>query len=350
MSAIEISATETPPRQTLIARFLESAGWAGVAPRLLADDASFRRYFRLVGADGARAVLMDAPPPMEDVRPFARLAAHLDSLGFTVPRVRAADETAGLLLLDDLGDATFTRQLAAGADEAALYESAIDLLAHLHRLDAVPADGLPAYDLARHQAEADLLIDWYLPAVMGARPTPAARAAWHALWAEALAPVLADHPPTLVLRDFHVDNLMVVAGRQGIAACGLLDFQDALAGHPAYDVMSLLEDARRDLAPGLPGALLERYLKARPEADAAAFRRAFTVLAAQRHAKVIGIFTRLARRDGKPGYLAHIPRVWRLLSAALARGAEADPALAGLAAWLDRHLPAARRTLPHAGQ
>lgn len=345
-----MSATET--RQALVARFLEKAGWGGVPPRPLADDASFRRYFRLAAPDGRRAVLMDAPPPREDVRPFMRLSAHLGGLGFTVPRVLADDPTAGLLLLDDLGDATFTRRLAEGADETALYETAVDVLIALHGLDparAVPRN-LPRYTLARHQAEADLLIDWYLPAVTGA-PLPApAREAWQVLWGEALGEVLRHAPDTLVLRDFHVDNLMVVPDRAGLAACGLLDFQDALAGHPAYDLMSLLEDARRDLAPGLPEALMARYLAGRPEMDERAFRRAFDGLAAQRHAKVIGIFTRLARRDGKAAYLAHIPRVWRRLGAALARGAAANPGLDGLAAWFDRHLPAAQRTLPHVGQ
>ncbi len=330
-----------PDRAAVVAGFLAAAGWHGGTVRPLAGDASFRRYFRLVRGE-ERAVLMDAPPEREDVRPFVRIGRHLAALGLSAPAIFAADEAAGLLLLEDFGDETYTRLLDGGADAADLYGLAVDVLIHLHRLpaeDAVPA-GLPAYDERRLLDEALLLTDWYLPAVSGRPAAGDVRAAYIAAW-RAVLPLAAQGRRTLVLRDFHVDNLMRLDGRAGLAACGLLDFQDAVVGSDAYDLMSLLEDARRDVAPALKAAMLRRYLDAASGIDAAAFRAAFAVLAAQRHAKVIGIFTRLLKRDGKPVYLRHIPRVWRLLEAALG-----EPALSPLADWFSRHLPPAMREVP----
>ena len=328
-------------RDSVIANFLAANGWGEADRGKLAGDASFRRYDRLARGD-ERVVLMDAPPPMEDVRPFARLARHLVGLGYSAPRVLAEDPEVGLLLLEDLGDDTYTRLLAAGADERMLYELAVDLLIDLHRrpaVEAVPA-GLPRYDEDRLMTEALLLTDWFMPARLGRDTDAACREAYIAAWRTALAPVLAA-PPVLVLRDFHVDNLMWLKDRDGLAACGLLDFQDALAGHAAYDLMSLIEDARRDIATDRHAALLARYLTGFAGVDEAAFRRDFAILAAQRHAKVIGIFTRLWRRDAKPDYLVHIPRVWRLFERALN-----DAALAPVAAWLDTYLTPEHRRRP----
>ena len=328
-------------RTAAIGGFLAAAGWPAAEVTALAADASFRHYLR-VRRNGTTAVLMDAPPQREDVRPFLRIARHLCGLGLSAPAILAADEAAGLLLLEDLGDDTFTRLLAAGADEPLLYRMAVDVLIHLHRLPAaaaVPA-GLPAYDRGRLLDEALLLVDWFLPAVAGCPVAAGVRDDYIAAWKTVLAEPLAQ-PPTLVLRDFHVDNLMRVAGRTGIAACGLLDFQDAVAGPAAYDLMSLLEDARRDVPAPLREAMRARYLAGVAPADPAAFARSFAILAAQRHAKVIGIFTRLDRRDGKPGYLVHIPRVWRLLAAAVQ-----DPALAAVRDWLDQHIPPHLRCAP----
>ena len=188
-------------------------------------------------------------------------------------------------------------------------------------------------------AEADHLLDWYLPAV-GVTVPKAGRAAYRERWRAAFAAARAV-PETLVLRDFHVDNLLRLAGRDGVAACGLVDFQDAVAGPASYDFVSLVEDARRDVAPSLAASLRARYLAAFPEIDGAAFDRSCAILGAQRHCKVIGIFTRLSRRDGKDGYLGHIARVWRLLEAALAH-----PELAPLRTWLDETVPAAARAVP----
>ena len=328
-------------RAALIDEFLQRAGWPATRSTL-AGDASFRRYDRVTG-DGRTAVLMDAPPPMENVRPFLAIDRHLRRLGFSAPEILAEDVDSGLLLLEDLGDDTFTRLLARGADERALYALATDVLIALHRrpaAEAIPPD-LPPYDDRRLQDEAALLTDWFMPAVFG-RPTPAATASeFRYLWSIALRSVRAV-PETLVLRDFHVDNLIRIPGRDGVAACGLLDFQDAVKGPIAYDLVSLFEDARRDIAPAIAAAMRDRYLAAFPALDAGAVDRDMAVLGAQRHAKVIGIFTRLCVRDGKPQYLVHVPRVWRLLEAACAR----EPVLAPLAAWLDAHVPPAFRTTP----
>lgn len=326
-------------RDATIQAFLEKAGWGQATRRPLAGDASFRKYERVAQGDD-NAVLMDAPPPHEDVRPFIRIAQHLTRMGYSAPKILAQDEEAGLLLLEDLGDGTYTQLLTQeGGDEEALYALAIDFLVDLHaRTDAVP-EGLPVYDEARLLAEASLLTDWYWPAVFGRELDPADRVAYLEIW-RGLIPAARALPDTLVLRDFHVDNLMALP-RNGLAGCGLLDFQDAVAGPPAYDPMSLLEDARRDLDPQLVAKMKARYLSRFPTLDREAFARSWAILAAQRHAKVIGIFTRLARRDGKPIYLSHIPRVWSLLEAACTH-----PDLAPLAHWLDTHIPRDHRIIP----
>lgn len=342
-----VSAEAIPetPRDVLISRFLAGAGWGAADQHPLAGDASFRRYIR-IGRNGSRAILMDAPPDREDVRPFMRIARHLQSLGLSAPSIFAADEDAGLLLLEDFGDSTFTRLLADGSDEEALYRLAVDVLLHLHRLPSADALALelPRYDQHRLIDEAMLLTDWYLPAILDRPVGEDTRAAGVDAWAEALMP-LTQGAPTLVLRDFHVDNLMRLSERAGLAACGLLDFQDAVAGPPAYDLMSLLEDARRDVSPQVKTAMLTRYREgignALIGAGWTAFERAFAILAAQRHAKVIGIFTRLSRRDGKPIYLPHIPRVWRMLEDALRH-----PALAPVSRWFARCVPADARGIP----
>ena len=324
----------TAERARRIARFLDSAGWGGAARRPLAGDASFRRYERLERGS-ARAVSMDAPPP-EDVRPFRAVAGYLAARGYSAPRVLAADAAAGLLLLEDLGSATYTRMLDEGAAPEPLYAAAVDLLVDLHR--GAPPRWLAPYDEATCLAEADLLVDWFLPAV-GAPADAAARAAWRAAW-RAVLPSLPEAPVT-VLRDYHADNLMWLPERSGLARVGLLDFQDALAGHPAYDLVSLLEDARRDVPEALAEAMIARYLAAMPDADPTAFRAACDALGAQRNAKIVGIFTRLWKRDGKPGYLKLIPRVWRLLESDLAR-----PGLGAARAWFDEHVPPALRRAP----
>lgn len=328
-------------RRELIEAFLADAGWAGAEHRPLSGDASFRRYER-VSLNGRRAMLMDAPPEHEDVRPFLRIARHLKGLGLSAPDILGEDEGNGFLLLEDLGDDTYTRMLADGADEEALYALATDVLIDLHRrppAEALP-EGLPHYDDDRLLEEACLLTDWYLPAIVGEEPSGDIRADYVAAWRD-LFPLVHAQALTLVLRDYHVDNLMWLPDRDGVARCGLLDFQDAVAGAPAYDLMSLLEDARRDIDSGLIRHMMDRYLTAFPDLDRESFEAVFAILGAQRHAKVIGIFTRLCLRDGKPVYLEHIPRVWRLLE----RSCE-HPRLNGVRRWLDTHIPKENRGIP----
>ena len=328
------------PRLRAMADFLAGCGWNDVVPEPLAGDASFRRYYRLREAD-RRAVVMDAPPPQENVVPFVAVAALLRDLGFSAPEVMAADRERGFLLLEDFGDDTYTRLIDRGADEEDLYALAVDTLAALQA--AVARHGmpdLPPYDEARLLAEAALLVDWYMPAALGMPPPAGLRDEYLALWRQVL-PQAVLPCPTLVLRDYHVDNLMLLPDRPGVKGCGLLDFQDAVCGPPSYDLVSLLEDARRDVPAGLRRDMTERYLAAFPALDRALFARSAAILAVQRNCKILGIFTRLWRRDGKPHYLVHIPRVWRLLAEDLGH-----PALAPIAGWLDRHLPPAARTLP----
>jgi N-acetylmuramate 1-kinase len=329
-----------PDRSAAIASFLAASGWGGVPRRVLAADASFRRYDRLEEAS-RRAVLMDAPPPQEDVRPFLAIARLLHGLGLSAPRILAEDVATGLLLIEDFGDDTYTRLLAGGADAAALYTLAIDVLIALHR-DFVPAMApfATGYDDQRLLSEVAELVDWYLPAVSG-RPIEAAlRAEYLDLW-RALLPVARGVPESLVLRDYHADNLMLLDGRAGIAACGLLDFQDAVIGPRSFDVMSLLMDERRDVPAPLAAAMRARYLAAFPALDPERFAASYAVLGGLRHCKNIGRFARLWRRDGKPGYLPHIPRVWRLVDQDLRH-----PVLAPVAAWLAVHLPPALRRVP----
>ena len=322
-------------RAGLIANFLEANGWGEAQRAPLAGDASFRRYERL-RINGEAAVLMDAPPP-EDVTPFVDVARHLRKAGYSAPELMAVDTGPGLALLEDLGDDTYSRVLDGGGEPAPLYAAAVDLLADLHA--HAPPAWLAPYDEAAYLAEAELLLDWFMPA-MDAAPDAAARAAFHDAWRAAL-PQAALGAPVTVLRDYHADNLMWLPAREGHARVGLLDFQDALAGSPAYDLVSLLEDARREVSNDLAEAMIQRYLAAAPDLDAAAFRAAYAILGGQRNTKIIGIFTRLWRRDGKPAYLAMIPHVWRLLEGDLGH-----PALADVRAWFDRHLPAPLRRAP----
>ena len=250
-------------RDTDIAAFLAEHGWADAERRTLADDASFRRYDRITESTRT-AVLMDAPPAKEDVRPFLNVATALHELGLSAPKILAERPEDGLLLLEDFGDNTYTRVLNESPDqEEALYMLAADLLIALHKRFA-SKQTLPRYDDALLTIEANLLIDWYLPAITGAPIADTLRQEYEALW-QALFAQIRDIPETLVLRDYHVDNLVWLPGRSGIAACGLLDFQDAVLGPTAYDLVSLLEDARRDVPPALAQQAVAHYLAAFPD-------------------------------------------------------------------------------------
>lgn len=320
-------------RENLIDAFLSRGHWAAARRTHLAGDASNRRYERLLLEGDAPTVLMDAPPEKgEDIRPFVDVTKRLRGAGLSAPKIHAQDPETGLLLLEDLGDAIYARVLEASpGDEDELYSAAIDLLAALHRLPQA-AEGLPPYDAAVYRRESALATDWYMPAATGA-PTPDdLRAEYLDLIEAACAPHV-PVTPVCVLRDYHAENLVWLPERDGHARVGLLDYQDALAGHPAYDVVSLLEDARRDTSDALQQAMIARYVAA-SGADPRAFRAAYAALGAQRNLKIVGIFARLWLRDGKPQYLDLIPRVWAHVERDLSH-----PDLAALKAWVARNLP-----------
>ena len=314
--------------------FLAALGWGDCEIRPLAGDASFRRYFRVVGG-GRRAVLMDAPPPHEDPRPFIAVAEWLEEAGLSAPAIHGRDLARGLLLIDDFGDDRLREALDHAPDrETALYEAATDLLVHLHAKPAMP--GLKPHGLEEWLSELQLFTNWYCPA-FGIEPD---LPGWEAAWAEVLAPLAADGlGPVTVLRDYHAENIMLIDGRDGIARLGLLDFQDAVAGHPAYDLVSILEDARRDVTPSVERAMIDRYVKAM--AQGPEFERAYWALAAQRNTRILGVFTRLWKRDGKPGYRKYQPRMWGLLERDLAH-----PSLAPVRRWFDAKVPQAARAAP----
>jgi len=315
-----------PPAGT--ADFLTKLGWGEGDVLPLAGDASFRRYFR-VADHGRSAILMDAPPPHEDPRPFIQVAQWLVDRGFPAPAIFGTDLQQGLVLIEDFGDARM-RETVDAAPESLLrmYEAAVDILI---RLRGEPAGPWRPYDRKELQREADLLTEWYCPAIGVTVDTEAYAKAWGEVFDHALAA-----EPVTVLRDYHAENLMLIGGTE---ALGLLDFQDALAGHPAYDLVSLLQDARRDVEPEIEAAMLDRYRRVTGAGDD--FDAAYHVLGAQRNAKIVGIFTRLWRRDGKPRYPAMCPRVWRYLNRDLDH-----PALAPVKAWFDANIPADLRGDP----
>lgn len=316
----------------------ETLGPDTPVPVPLCADASFRRYFRLQD-HGRSLVVMDAPPEHESPQSFVRIAELLVQLGFSAPRIIAQDLALGFLLLEDLGDRTYTRALSEGACETRLYQLAMETLLSLqqrtHDWPLATDPIVPPYDNARLLNEANLLLDWYLPKVTGKSCETAVRVAFEAAWHEVL-PMAQQLPHALVLRDFHVDNLMVLPGRSGTAACGLLDFQDAVWGPVSYDVVSLLRDARRDVPKDLHDALLAQFIQHYAQAglSTTTLEHSYWILGAQRTTKIIGIFTRLWLRDGKSAYLRHLARLWRLLDEELAH-----PALAPVQAWYTHHLP-----------
>jgi aminoglycoside/choline kinase family phosphotransferase len=323
-------------REAAIGDFLARAGYAGARVVPLAQDASFRRYWRIAGGPRA-AVLMDAPPP-EEVRPFLFVGAHLAGLGLSVPEVLAADEGEGLVLLEDLGDDLFPAVLSAETGPA-MFDAAVDLLIAMQRAPA-PAR-LPNWSSAEMGGAAlSTLLDWWWPAMFGA-PAPTAAREDFLLALMAMLMPLETREPVFVHRDFFAGNLIWLPERDGVRRVGLLDFQSAAQGHPAYDLASLIEDARRDIPAELAERCVVRFLAARPDLDAERFRAALAICKAQRHMRVAAQWVRLARRDGRPHYLAHGPRTWRLLEAALRH-----PAAAPLAAAFDRWIPLERRGNP----
>src|SRR5215468_2298735 len=348
-------------RMAAVRQFIAESGYSEALRSPLRGDASTRSYEQFLAGERS-CVMMNAPrrpdgPPVrggkpysavahlaESVTPFVAMAKGLREQGLSAPEIFHADLEQGLLLLEDLGDERLTTGEPPGPI-AERYEAAVDVLLALHGrrlLDALPVAPhveykIPSYDIGAFLIEAELLLDWYLPR-LGAPVTEEARAAFQALWREALQPGI-DSAPTWVLRDVHSPNLLWLAQRSELKRVGLLDFQDALMGPAAYDLASLLQDARVDVPEQLEVALLGRYLRRRradnSEFDAALFIRNYVALAAQRASKILGIFNRLNVRDGKPQYLRHMPRVWAYLQRSLAH-----PSLAPLNEWYSRHVPA----------
>lgn len=342
--------------------------WNTATAAYLQGDASARAYARL-GSGPLSAILMDQPrqpdgPPIrnglpysriaklaEDVRPFVAVASALRDADLSAPAIYAADLERGFLVLEDFGDRVYGAEIARGTSQADLWRAATDTLLALSG-HAVPpeislpdgtAHHVPSQDAAVLGIEVELLPDWYWRAVHGTPIPPHIRAAFVAAWDNVFAR-LADQPTGWVLRDFHSPNLVWLPERDGARRAGLLDFQDALRGSLAYDLVSLLQDARLDVPPALEDELLAYYLERRgaePAFDAEAFRFAYAALGVQRNTKILGIFARLAMRDGKRTYLRHIPRLWRYLARGLTH-----PDLAPLARWFDTHLPDAIRHDP----
>jgi len=343
--------------------FLDASGWRGAEIAPLPGDASTRSYARVRLGD-RRAMLMDQPQAAEapvaparatpeerralgynavarlagaDTARFVAVSNYLRGLGLSAPEIHAADPNQGFVLIEDLGDDLYANVLAArSTDERELYEAAAEVLAALHAVQAPavlhPDKPLHAYDDTALTAETDLMTQWFLPLALQREASEEEIERHRALWREALAAVDA-RAPVFVHRDYHAQNLIWLPERGGTARVGLIDFQDAVAGARSYDLISLIEDARRDVAPEIAQCTTQRYLDVAGE-DETAFRAQMAVMAAQRNAKIAGIFARLYKRDGKPRYLGYLPRVWGYLERDLEH-----PALAPLKSWYDETLP-----------
>jgi hypothetical protein len=360
-------------RDSALKEFLLRAGWGDATVSPLAGDASTRSYARLASR-GRKAMLMDQPQHAEspaapanaseearralgynavarlagaDCARFVAAAQWLRAHGLGAPEIYDADPAQGFVILEDLGDALFAEVLADGGDEKTLYEHAVEVLAKIHAGDAPaslsPNKPLFDYDLTALIAETDLLIEWFLPLALGRKASNQETAEHRSLWRAVLSNT-AKARRVFVHRDFHAQNLLWLPERSGVSRVGLIDFQDAVAGSQAYDLISLIEDARRDVSPQLAEAATAHYLAMMREqgarVDEQAFRHEMAVMAAQRNAKIVGIFARLYKRDGKARYLAFLPRVWAYLERDLQH-----PALADLRAWYDRVIPKEKRRL-----
>ncbi len=313
------------------ADFLKQYGWGDAQLSPVAGDASFRRYFRVRDGD-RRAILMDAPPPHEDPTPFIMIAEYLKKSGFAAPEIFARDLNHGLVLLEDFGEERMREHLDHHPeDEDAIYRQAVDLLRELHK---VPAASISVYDETQYLREANLLTEYYCPA----QKLDVEVESFAACWRKILEPVIAaEEQPVTVMRDYHAENIMLLEDGR----LGLLDFQDALIGNRAYDLVSMLQDARRDVSDELEENMLAYYLADHDKDAAEIFRSHYAILGAQRNTKIIGIFTRLSVRDGKQRYLDFLPRMWRLLERDLRH-----PALEPVTKWFNQNIPGEVRRRP----
>ncbi|AHJ63895.1 7.5 kDa CHLOROSOME PROTEIN [Granulibacter bethesdensis] len=333
---------DTTMREDAITRFLAEHGCADFQRTPLAGDASFRRYWRLRDETGATLVLMDAPPPHEAVEPFLRIASAMEGTGLSVPHIEAANVEAGLVLLEDLGDALY-RTLLDDSNADAFGEAAASALTVLHRMP-MPPDPLRWDGAAMRDATSDTFLGWWWPATFGETPSARVIAALHAALDETLS-ILAASPPVPVHRDFEGGNLLWLPQRDGFRRTGIIDFQDLGAGHGAYDLVSLTQDARREMPDGFAEQQIARYATALglslDPTGPDSLPAACAVCAAQRHMRHAGLWVRLAQRDGKTGYLTHGPRSWRRLLHALTH-----PANQALMDFFNDHVPASRRGNP----
>lgn len=320
-------------RSDLISNFIASTSFSGATQTALASDASKRSYIRLVDPNSsATALVMNAPPEAgEDVRPFVKVTQFLRGLGLSAPEIYAEDTEAGFLLIEDFGDRLFANECAANPElEHGLYVKACQILVNLH--DAKKILDVPDYSLDVYETEAKLLTDWYLPATGSGYHRKE-----HNEYAElvrALCHKLDTKRKVTVMRDYHAENLMLLDHHTGLQSIGLLDYQDALIGHPAYDLVSLLQDARRDTSPELQDSMVKWFIDTSRQ-DPETFLRDYAIIGAQRNLKIVGIFARLWLRDGKPSYLDLIPRVWNHLQTDLQH-----PALFELKEWIAVNVPA----------
>ena len=306
--------------------FLNSTVWSNAACDPLTGDASARKYFRLQ-KDKQSAVLMDASSVLASVAPFIQISRHLHQLGFSVPAILARDEGKGLLLLEDFGDATFARLLDNPCEPEKLYTLATDVLIALHRHPQAIPKGLRTYHPEKMLEDIGLFLEWRTPTI-----SETGRKEFKTVWREVLS-VAHQVPASLLLRDYHVANLMLLPEREGVRQAGLLDFQEAYQGPITYDLVSLLEDARRDVPDNLREKMVARYLARSPALDRKAFETSLAILAALRHTRVLAIFEKLSRHEGKHEYKKlHSPRVERLLQRALRH-----PMLAGVKQWMERY-------------
>ncbi len=314
-------------REAHLKQFLVRNGLASCQRIPLAGDASSRRYERLVTAD-TTYILMDAPPP-ETIDQFVIVADLLKKRGYSPPDVLDSDREAGFLLLEDLGDRLLASLIASGTPEGPLYNLAVDFLIDLSRQPA-PAI-LPSFSADYIMSQNEMFNDWYVREKTGQSPSFEEIHQFNEIWRD-LIPHVYMAPDVLLLRDFHAENLLYLEDRAGVRALGLLDFQDALQGPPAYDLVSLLQDARRDVSGALEQEMVSRYLQGTP-LDETAFKLSYAILGAHRAMRILGIFTRLAQDKGKPGYLDLIPRVKSHLARNLAH-----PELAMLKNWVENTL------------
>jgi aminoglycoside/choline kinase family phosphotransferase len=358
-------------RETLRLDFLKAAGLSEAVRAPLPGDASTRRYERLTTPAGSTLMLMDQAPSAESqpcdpawspqqrhasgwnavarlsagrIEAFAAVAAHLRQVGLSAPEIVAVDAPHGLAVIEDFGDDLFAQAIQAGQDERPLYLAAIEALARLHAAPVPdtlsgPAGDWPllAYDETALQGGADLFVEWMPRLVPSLDMNAGAVADWQAAW----APIVragAEGASVIAHRDYHAENLIWLADRDGPASVGMIDFQDAVRAHPSWDLHSLLQDARRDVPPEVEAMALDHYFALRPEVDRAAFMAQYAALAALNQARILGIFARLIARDGKPRYRDFMPRMWAHLDSNLKA-----PGLEAVAAWFTRHVPAEAR-------